>query len=324
MISVIVPVYNVEKYFDACINSIISQTYKELEIILVDDGSTDSSGRLCDQYAKKDSRIKVIHKENGGVSSARNTGIDIATGEYITFVDADDYIDANMYETLYEMAIKTGAEIVECDFVYRKVPENVKNQVYEISGLKALEKLYSDDTEYGILTVSPCNKIFKRDIVSNIRFKVGCSIAEDRDFILRVFFHTEKYVKYNVPLYYYVPSEGSAMRGDRTLKKITDNFWIHKEMIDFCIEKQILGTSVDLSYFIYQFLFNYSECYSRRKIKEFKLNLKEMRTYIKSIRSLVNNSNCSKNLKFKVNVLCISQTAFFAIESIHSKKSAKK
>lgn len=324
MISVIVPVYNVEKYLDACINSIISQAYKDLEIILIDDGSTDSSGKICDQYAKKDSRIQVIHKKNNGVSSARNMGIDIAKGEYIAFVDSDDYIDIHMYETLNEMAVKTGADIVECDFMYRKCEKKVQGEAYTFSGLEVLKKLYSDNTEHGILSVSPCNKIFKRDVVSDIRFKVGCSIAEDRDFILRVLFYTKKIVKYNIPLYYYVPSEGSAMRGERILKKITDNFWIHKDMLDFCIEKQILGTAINLSYFIYQFLFNYSECYPRRKSKEFELSLKEMRTYIKSIRSLVNGSDCSKNLKFKVNILCISPTAFFTMESMYRKKNKKK
>ena len=100
-ISVIVPVYNVEKYLDNCINSIVNQTYDNLEILLVDDGSKDNSGSLCDEWALRDNRIKVIHKQNGGASSARNAGLDAATGEYIGFVDADDYIDIDMYEIMY-------------------------------------------------------------------------------------------------------------------------------------------------------------------------------------------------------------------------------
>lgn len=101
LISVIVPVYNVEKYLHKCINSILNQTYKNLEIILIDDGSTDNSGKICDEYALKDNRIKVIHKENGGLSSARNAGLDICSGDYIGFVDSDDYIAEDMYEYLY-------------------------------------------------------------------------------------------------------------------------------------------------------------------------------------------------------------------------------
>ena len=100
MLSIIVPVYNVEKYIGKCIESIVNQTYKDLEIILVDDGSTDNSGKICDEWARKDKRIKVIHKKNGGLSDARNAGLDICTGDYIGFVDSDDYIELNMYEDL--------------------------------------------------------------------------------------------------------------------------------------------------------------------------------------------------------------------------------
>ena len=105
MISVIVPVYNVEKYLDNCVESIVNQTYKDLEIILVDDGSPDNCPAMCDEWAKKDSRIRVIHKENGGVSSARNIGLDNVTGEYIGFVDSDDYLESNMYELLLQLIV---------------------------------------------------------------------------------------------------------------------------------------------------------------------------------------------------------------------------
>lgn len=111
-ISVIVPVYNVEDYLEECINSILGQTYKNLEIILVDDGSTDNSSKICDIYEKKDKRIKVIHKENGGLSSARNEGLKYRTGEYISFVDSDDFIDKTMYEKLYSAIKKYDADVV--------------------------------------------------------------------------------------------------------------------------------------------------------------------------------------------------------------------
>ena len=115
-ISVIVPVYKVESYLEQCISSIIKQTYKNLEIILVNDGSPDNCGKLCDIYAKKDSRIKVIHKKNGGLSDARNVALDIATGDYIGFVDSDDWININMYEVLINEAKNEDADIVECKF----------------------------------------------------------------------------------------------------------------------------------------------------------------------------------------------------------------
>ena len=116
LISIIVPVYNVEQYLEKCVCSIINQTYKNLEIILVDDGATDSSGNMCDELAKSDNRIKVYHKENGGLSDARNYGVERATGEYIGFVDSDDYIDSEMYEKLYEAIKKEDVDVAECNF----------------------------------------------------------------------------------------------------------------------------------------------------------------------------------------------------------------
>ena len=112
-ISVVVPVYNVEQYLEKCVNSIINQTYKNLEIILVDDGATDKSGKLCDELAKLDNRIMVYHKKNGGLSDARNYGVERATGDYIGFVDSDDYIDAEMYEKLYEALKKENVDVAE-------------------------------------------------------------------------------------------------------------------------------------------------------------------------------------------------------------------
>lgn len=116
LLSVIIPAYNVEKYIDHCLNTVTNQTYKNLEIIIVDDGSPDNSGKIIDDWSKKDCRIKVIHKENGGLGFARNSGLEIATGDYIAFIDSDDYIDLNMYETLINKAIETKSDIVYCGF----------------------------------------------------------------------------------------------------------------------------------------------------------------------------------------------------------------
>ena len=121
LISVIIPIYNVEKFLSFCIDSIVNQTYKNLEIILVDDGSTDNSGKICDEYALKDNRIKVMHKQNGGVSSARNVGLNIAKGKYIGFVDSDDYVENDMFEILHNLIIKNNVDISCCNkFVFKK------------------------------------------------------------------------------------------------------------------------------------------------------------------------------------------------------------
>jgi len=155
-ISIIVPVYNVELYLGKCIDSILNQTFSGFELILVNDGSLDNCGSICDSFAKLDRRVKVIHKGNGGLSSARNAGLEIACGEYIGFVDSDDYIERQMYETLYNQATETSSDIVVCDFYMidenGKILNNEKNQVIpsqvieyiNIQSLKAMFKIDGD------------------------------------------------------------------------------------------------------------------------------------------------------------------------------------
>lgn len=169
MITVVVPVYNVENYIKKCVESILNQTYRKLEIILVDDGSTDKSGEICDEFSVIDSRIKVIHKKNGGLSDARNAGLKIATGNYVTFVDSDDYIAVDMYRTMIEAMNRNKAEIGVCGIGY------ITNGVIrEISCLPA-EKVYKEDAlityfSTNDLNTSVCNKIFKRTLFEGIAF----------------------------------------------------------------------------------------------------------------------------------------------------------
>ena len=128
-VSVIIPIYNVEKYLEDCINSILEQTFQNYEAILVDDGSTDKCGEICDEYAKKDSRIKVVHTENQGLSEARNTGILLAKGKYLAFVDSDDFVRNDFLQKLYEAIEKSEADICEANFVYAFTEKNIKAQI---------------------------------------------------------------------------------------------------------------------------------------------------------------------------------------------------
>ena len=139
-VSVIVPIYNVEKYLVRCLETLIHQTLQEIEIILVDDGSTDSSPKICDEYSKKDSRIKVIHKQNAGLGMARNTGLDVATGEYVGFVDSDDFVDLNTYEKLYATAKKTNAEMVVCNYYSFQTNCNKVTKMNTISSSRQIKK----------------------------------------------------------------------------------------------------------------------------------------------------------------------------------------
>ena len=142
LVSIIVPIYNVEPYLKKCIDSIINQTLTNIEIILVNDGSTDNCGKIIDEYAKKDNRIIALHKENGGQASARNMGLDIASGKYIGFVDSDDLIDKEMYKVLYDEAEKNIADLVICDF--KKVNENYKIKKDSVFQEKNIEILKND------------------------------------------------------------------------------------------------------------------------------------------------------------------------------------
>lgn len=171
LISVIVPIYNVEKYLKKCIDSIINQTYRNLEIILVDDGSPDNCGKICDDYAQKDNRIKVIHKENGGQGSARNKALDICTGNYIAFVDSDDYIENNMFKTMLKILEENDADIIQCGTKFRSCSTG---NIIEISHC---DKNEVDNTEKliynyltGKVTTVMWDKLYRSNLFDGIRF----------------------------------------------------------------------------------------------------------------------------------------------------------
>lgn len=176
LVSIIVPVYKVEKYLNRCINSIINQSYRNLEIILVDDGSPDNCGKVCDEYAEQDKRIKVIHKCNGGLSSARNAGLDIANGDYIYFVDSDDYIDAKLVEDNLNLAIEHNADMV-C-FNYFEVRNNynineLRPCVSDFETNKIIDLFYSRD-----INPSVWSKFYKKYIWDNLRFPEGMNFED--------------------------------------------------------------------------------------------------------------------------------------------------
>lgn len=216
LISVIVPIYKVEKYLRKCVNSIINQTYKNLEIILVDDGSPDNCPKICDEYANHDSRIKVIHKENGGLSDARNAGMKVATGEYISFIDSDDWIEDNMFEILLEQIIVNECDIASCG-INMVWEDNRPTELlfpfegkFIISGAEnALDHLISN--KYIIQTV--WNKLYRKDIIENISFPFG-KINEDEYWTWQAVAASERIVCLGKPMYNYLQREGSIMRNN--------------------------------------------------------------------------------------------------------------
>lgn len=175
MISIIVPVYNVEKYLKSCLDSIVNQTYRDLEIILIDDGSTDSSGAICDEYAKNDFRIKVVHKENGGQSSARNTGLEIATGEFVGFVDSDDSIYLDMFSCLHSAIEDVDVSIcghnIVCGDKIESICDNKEDKILSYNELW--------EEVFGKLNNAVWNKLYRKEILRDIRFNTNFSHGED-------------------------------------------------------------------------------------------------------------------------------------------------
>ena len=213
-ISIIIPVYNMERYLDKCVESVLRQTYANIEVLLVDDGSTDSSGTLCEHWAEKDPRIRVFHKENGGLSDARNAGIDNASGEYISFVDSDDYITPDMLEKLYRALTANAADLSLCNALF--VDEDgcaleTKNETAPVkdavlTGAEAIEKTFG---EKGWLFHIACCKLYKKKLFSEIRFPYG-KYAEDAFVAHRIFGLCGKVACISDPCYYYLQRASSS------------------------------------------------------------------------------------------------------------------
>lgn len=231
IISVIVPIFNTEKYLNKCIDSICNQTYQDLEIILVDDGSTDDSGKICDEYASKDKRIKVIHKSNGGLSDARNKGLDIANGEFVAFVDGDDYIHPDMYAILLQVMNDYQSDIVCCD--YRKVLEDEKiaedcsiGKCTSYTGEEVIRQIWDDNVK----TVVQWNKLYKTEIFSDIRYPIG-RYHEDTFVIHHILQKCKIYTVVEQKLYYYVQHSDSIMSNFK-IKRVEDAIDAYKERIE--------------------------------------------------------------------------------------------
>ena len=221
-ISIIIPVYKVERYLDRCIESVLQQSYSNLEVLLIDDGSPDNCGRLCDQWAEKDTRIRVIHKENGGLSDARNIGLVSATGDYIVFVDSDDFIAPDMVQNLYDALNLNAADMSICNIHYvdengNSLPGNnkyspIRDEV--ITGFEAINR-ESDYYHKGWYYLFAWNKLYKKSAFSEIRFPKG-KLSED-DFVAhKLFRNCSKIACISTIGYYYVQRAGSILSNENS------------------------------------------------------------------------------------------------------------
>ena len=219
LISVIVPVYRVEQYLDRCLRSITEQTYRNLEIILVDDGSPDNSGAICDAWAQRDSRIRVIHKQNAGAGAARNTGLDVATGEIISMIDSDDYLDVHMYEHLLSLMTE-DVDIAECDICWTELDDlqmddgsKAETGFYDV--VDAMRLHIRDE----IFCQTPPNKLYRSSTVGDIRFPEG-NLIDDEYFTYRVIGNAKKLARSSACMYAYRQQPGSAMHKTFSLRRL--------------------------------------------------------------------------------------------------------
>lgn len=232
-ISVIVPIYNVEPYLDKCLQSIVSQTYSNLEIILINDGSPDGCDKLCKEWERKNSRIIYIRKENAGVCSARNLGLDKATGDYIAFVDADDYISPLMYERLYALLVNNGADLVICGRtrVLGNRTVNYKDTGLQVfsGGCVNMQKL-SCQFDLNICT----NKLYKKSLFDSLRFPLGMTYAEDLFIVPDLLSRAKKVVYTSEGLYYYV-ERGDSASFILNKGKLLNDICAKQKLLDFLI-----------------------------------------------------------------------------------------
>lgn len=233
-ISVIVPIYKVEKYIDQCIQSILEQTFSDYEVILVDDGSPDNCGIICDEYAKRDKRVHVIHQKNGGISAARNAGLNSffcnVDNKYVTFIDSDDWISAYYLEQLYTTAIMTDADIVSCDYSSKQLVENNgktnSDNIRIFSGKNALIERYKGDAQ---IRVSSWGKLYRRNLLEGLNFPEG-KIHEDQWFSTMAYYFANRTVFLNDKLYFYRLRNDSITGSEFSMKRF-DNI----ELMDWVI-----------------------------------------------------------------------------------------
>ena len=301
-ISIIVPIYKVEKQLKKCINSILNQTFSNFELILVDDGSPDNCGKICDEYEKKDNRIKVIHKENGGLSDARNSGLDIAKGKYIAFVDSDDIIHPRMYEILFQCINKSDSDIVQCKFKKFKNLDEVKD---ELDNYNETFEEYDNKTaimdmmDNNNINVNSWNKLYKSKLFETLRFPKG-KIHEDEFLTYKLLYSSKKIAYVDQELYYYYQNDNGIMNGSSILKRL-DRIEAIEERSKFFLkngDKDLYNKSNSALFFALNklyFIFKRNE-----QLKNDKENIERLKNKIKEMSILLENNKYLSSINSKI------------------------
>lgn len=303
LVSVIVPVFNIEKYIQKCVKSLAEQSYKNIEIILVDDGSPDNSGAICDELTKKYCNVTVIHKPNGGVSSARNTGVEHAKGEYLCFVDGDDYVTPNYIKDMTDIALDTDVDIVTSN-QYKIWPDGKKIELfsnkfamgqYKIkSGIDTLSDMLYGKTCYATC----CCKLYKKSIFSDIRFP-SLSMGEDSFTMYHCFLKAKNVAHLRKPNYYYLQHPESAMHTDNFDKfydyiQLSDNFieLVNKKYPQLFLPA--VNRLIENNFWVYMKMRHFPEKYEEQ-LRHITNNIKKYRYY----------SLKDKNVSFRTRIACL-------------------
>ena len=301
LISVIIPVYNVSQYLDKCIQTVIHQTYRNLEIILVDDGSTDDSGRICDEYAEQDKRIKVIHKNNGGLSDARNAGLDLASGDYIGFIDSDDWVDTLYFEKMIELAVDNSLELIVCG---SKKTIN-ENEIVEKQALKpkVIDKYNAQMAILYRKNVSSYvhGKLYKKGLIGLLRFPKN-RLFEDITFVWNVVEQIERVGVVEESLYFYRQRADSIVNQKFNVKKM-DQLYFWEEVAGWVQDKQeLLRGAQHMCFFAACDLYTQVDdnCLKEKQYLEAAIDKYKM--------SILNNKNCGLNVRILALIACISKT----------------
>lgn len=285
LVSIVLPIYGVENYLHKCVDSIIKQTYTNLEIILVDDGSPDNCPQICDEYKEKDNRIIVIHKENGGLSDARNAGLSVATGDYISFIDSDDYISKDFVETLMNVLLSKNADIVECGVTFvdedNKIlkTRNIQENSLELDKIDALKRLILERGVYQTVW----NKLYRRKVIGEDLFPVG-KLNEDEYWTYKVIEKSDKVIVIDKAMYFYLQRKASIMGNQYSIKRF-DGLKAKIERYDDLKIYNELSGCLD-SALMYDLLFHYQSAIHNLKGNEKKNVVNYIKASLKKAKHL--------------------------------------
>lgn len=318
LVSVIIPVYNVEQYLSRCVNSVLKQSYTNLEIFLVDDGSKDNSGTLCDKFAQEDDRIIVIHKENGGLSSARNRALDNCSADYVTFVDSDDAIHSHMIEWMVGEIEKKDVDFVSTGLLSfsDQYPMEIEQKVsfQQLTKNDFVNHLYPNN--FGRISVTACGKLYKADLFTDLRYPEG-EIYEDLHVYLPLLLKCRQISIANEPLYFWYNNTQSITRSDYTKHDRFGEFAVRAKIVDYFSQE---GLAEQQEYALNDYLTFFMRNYFAVKIKYRSLEknlLPHVEIYKTHLPLIKRNEHCCRMRR-----LCASLMLFFPhVAYIIAKKS---